>query len=72
MTKGTFISRKEVAEMTGFSVNYLATANGRKRFPVAEILPTGRVLYNKRQVKKILENLMKKHSAENYNNSNKE
>ena len=28
MTKGTFISRKEVAEMTGFSVNYLATANG--------------------------------------------
>lgn len=72
MTKGTFISRKEVAEMTGFSVNYLATANGRKRFPVAEILPTGRVLYNKRQVKKILESLMKKRSTENYNNSNKE
>lgn len=72
MTKGTFISRKEVAEMTGFSVNYLATANGRKRFPVAEILPTGRVLYNKRQVKKILESLMKNRSAENYNNSNKE
>lgn len=72
MTKGTFISRKEVAEMTGFSVNYLATANGRKRFPVAEILPTGKVLYNKRQVKKILESLMKKRSTENYNNSNKE
>lgn len=72
MTKDTFISRKEVAEMTGFSVNYLATANGRKRFPVAEILPTGRVLYNKTQVKKILESLMKKRSAENYNNSNKE
>lgn len=72
MTKGTFISRKEVAEMTGYSVNYLATANGRKRFPVAEILPTGRVLYNKRQVKKILENLKQKRSTENYINSNKE
>lgn len=72
MTKSTLISRKEVAELTGFSVNYLATANGRKRFPVAEILPTGRVLYNKRQVKKILENLKQKRSTENYNNSNKE
>ncbi len=72
MTKSNLITRQEVAEMTGFSVNYLATANGRKRFPVAEILPTGRVFYNKRQVKKILENLMKKRSAENYNNSNKE
>jgi hypothetical protein len=72
MTKSTLITRREVAEMTGFSVNYLATANGRKRFPVAEILPTGRVLYNKRQVKKILESLMKKRSADNYNNSNKE
>ena len=72
MTKSNLISRKEVAEMTGFSVNYLATANGRKRFPVAEILPTGRVLYNKRQVKKILESLMKKRSTDNYNNSNKE
>lgn len=72
MTKSNLITRQEVAEMTGFSVNYLATANGRKRFPVAEISPTGRVFYNKRQVKKILENLMKKRSAENYNNSNKE
>lgn len=72
MTKSNLISRKEVAEMTGFSVNYLATANGRKRFPVAEILPTGRVFYNKRQVKKILESLMKKRSTDNYNNSNKE
>lgn len=72
MTKSNLITRQEVAEMTGFSVNYLATANGRKRFPVTEILPTGRVFYNKRQVKKILENLMKKRSAENYNNSNKE
>lgn len=72
MTKSNLITRQEVAEMTGFSVNYLATANGRKRFPVAEILPTGRVFYNKRQVKKILESLMKKRSAENYNNSNKE
>ena len=72
MTKSNLITRQEVAEMTGFSVNYLATANGRKRFPVAEILPTGRVFYNKRQVKKILESLMKKRSTDNYNNSNKE
>lgn len=72
MTKSNLITRQEVAEMTGFSVNYLATANGRKRFPVAEILPTGRVFYNKRQVKKILESLMKKRSTDNFNNSNKE